>query len=142
MSESPTTEIPTFVFTDVEGSTARWERTRLFTPAQLRDQLRSGFAALGTGAISVEPQALNFIGELERADGNLEQARELQLQALELSRQIGEMRQVAMVAHNLGLTAHGLGDDDTVDRLLHESLELAATQGFGAQTAHSLDRPG
>ena len=90
------------------------------------------------GAISVEAQALNFIGELERADGNLERAQELQSQALELSRQTGEMRRVAMVTHNLGLIAHGLGDDDTAGRLLHESLELAATQGFGAQTAHSL----
>lgn len=43
-----------------------------------------------------------------------------------------------MVTHNLALIAHGLGDDKAAVRLLHESLELAVTQGFGTQTAYCL----
>ncbi len=90
------------------------------------------------GATPIEAQALNYLGELERANGNYARAWDVQSQALELSRQTGEMRRVAMVTHNLGAIAHGLGDDEAAERLLHESLELAVAQGFFTLTAHCL----
>lgn len=90
------------------------------------------------GATAIEAQALNYLGEIERASGNLERAWDVQSQALELSRQTGEMRRVTMVTHNLGLIAHGLGDDEAAERLLHESLELAIAQEFFTMTAHCL----
>lgn len=107
------------------------------------DDIRRGIErglelARRAGAMPIEAQALNYLGELERANGNFARAWDVQSQALELSRQTGEMRRVAMVTHNLGLIAHGLGDDEAAERLLHESLELAIAQGFLTQTAHCL----
>jgi tetratricopeptide (TPR) repeat protein len=90
------------------------------------------------GATAHEAQALNMLGELERAQGNYELAWNLQSEGLELSREVGELRRVAMVTHNLGLIAHHLGDDGEAERLLRESLELSLDQQFTAQTAHSL----
>jgi non-specific serine/threonine protein kinase len=107
------------------------------------DRIRAGVErglelARVAGATPVEAQALNFIGEIERANGNLERAWDVQTQALEISRQTGEMRRIVMVTHNLGLIAHGLGDDETAERLLRESLELAIAQGTSTMTAHCL----
>ena len=94
--------------------------------------------ARAAGDEPLEGQALNMLGEMERAFGDYEEARRIQTEALEVSRRSGEVLRVAMVLANLGVIAHHLGDDDQAESFLRESLEVSLDQAFDIQVAHAL----